>query len=223
MRWRTSCCTISTLSNEYGNLQFFNLGWFMAEIKSTMEMVLERAARMAAGASDQESNEDLEKLGMRMAADFLNETGKSLIDDLLQQPADRQVAVRAGMAKTLLRNIVLPRDKDLVESGIKALQGLLELGQSAGELTSICAEMQQLLGHYSQHKEQLKQQLESAIRAQLEQKGAQRGKAAGQVTMNPAMHPQYQEEWSRMLTDLNAQYNLALDQRKKMIQERLAP
>ena len=178
---------------------------------------------MAAGASDQESNEDLEKLGMRMAADFLNETGKSLIDDLLQQPADRQVAVRAGMAKTLLRNIVLPRDKDLVESGIKALQGLLELGQSAGELTSICAEMQQLLGHYSQHKEQLKQQLESAIRAQLEQKGAQRGKAAGQVTMNPAMHPQYQEEWSRMLTDLNAQYNLALDQRKKMIQERLAP
>ena len=195
----------------------------MAEIKSTMEMVLERAARMAAGASDQESNEDLEKLGMRMAADFLNETEKSLIDALLKQPADRQVAVRAGMAKTLLRNIVLPRDKDLVESGVKALQGLLELGQSAGELTSICAEMQQLLGHYSQHKEQLKQQLESAIRAQLEQKAAQRGKAAGQVTMNPAMHPQYQEEWSRMLTDLNTQYNQALDQRKKMIQERLAP
>ena len=195
----------------------------MAEIKSTMEMVLERAARMAAGASDQESNEDLERLGMRMAADFLNETGKSLIDELLKQPADRQVAVRAGMAKTLLRNIVLPRDKDLVESGTKALQGLLELGQSAGELTSICAEMQQLLGHYSQHKEQLKQQLESAIRAQLEQKVAQRGKAAGQVSMNPAMHPQYQEEWSRMLTDLNAQYNQALDQRKKMIQERLAP
>jgi hypothetical protein len=188
-----------------------------------MEMVLERAARMAAGASDQESNEDLEKLGMRMAADFLNETGKSLIDDLLQQPADRQVAVRAGMAKTLLRNIVLPRDKDLVESGTKALHGLLELGQSAGELTSICAEMQQLLERYSQHKEQLKQQLESAVRAQLEQKVAQRGKAAGQVSMNPAMHPQYQEEWSRMLTDLNMQYNQALDQRKKMIQERLAP
>jgi len=41
--------------------------------------------------------------------------------------------------------------------------------------------------------------------------------------MNPAMHPQYQEEWSRMLGDLNAQYNQALDQRKKMLQERLAP
>lgn len=194
----------------------------MAEIKSTMEKVLERAARMAAGAGDKDTSEDLDKLGMRMAADFLNEKGKNLVEDLLKQPADRQMAVRAGMAKTLLRNIVLPRDKELVETGTKALQGLLDLGQSTGELSTICAEIQQLLGHYNQHKEQLKQQLEGAIRTQLEQKMAQRGKASGQVTMNPAMHPQYQEEWSRMLTDLNTQYNQALDQRKTMIQQRLA-
>lgn len=193
----------------------------MAEIKSTMEKVLERAARMAAGAGDKDTSEDLDKLGMRMAADFLNQKGTNLVEDLMKQPADRQMAVRAGMAKTLLRNIVLPRDKELVETGTKALQGLLELGQSAGELTTICAEMQKLLEQYSQHKEQLKQQLESAIRTQLEQKT--RGKAAGQVTMNPAMHPQYQKEWSRMLTDLNTQYNQALDQRKSMIQQRLAP
>jgi hypothetical protein len=209
--------------NGYSNLQFFNLGWFMAEIKSTMEMVLERAARMAADAGSQESNEDLDKLGMRMAADFLNDKGKSLIDELLLQPTDRQMAVRAGMSKTLLRNIVLPRDKELVESGTKALQGLLELGRSAGDISSICSEIQKLLGNYNQHKEQLKQQLESAIRAQLEQQVAKRGKTSGQVTMNPAMHPQYQEEWSRMLGDLNSQYNQALDQRKKMLQERLAP
>jgi hypothetical protein len=196
----------------------------MAEIQSTMEKVLERAARMAAGAGEQETTEDLEKLGMRMAAAFLNEKGKDLAADLLKQPSDRQIAIRTGMAKTLLRNIVLPRDKELVESGTKALKGLLDLGQSAGELASICAEIQQLLGSYNQHKDQLKQQLENAIRTQLEQKMAhQKGKVSGQVTMNPAMHPQYQEEWSRMLTDLNSQYNLALDQRKKMIQQRLTP
>jgi hypothetical protein len=193
----------------------------MAEIKSTMEKVLERAARMAAGAGDKDTGEDLDKLGMRMAAAFLNEKEINLIEDLLKQPAARQMSIRAGMAKTLLRNIVLPRDKELVETGTKALQGLLDLGQSDGELSTICAEMQKLLEQYSHHKEQLKQQLESAIRTQLEQKT--RGKAAGQVTMNPAMHPQYQEEWSRMLTDLNTQYNQALDQRKNMIRQRLAP
>ena len=58
---------------------------------------------------------------MRMAADFLNEKGTNLVEDLLKQPADRQMAVRAGMAKTLLRNIVLPRDKELVETGNEGL------------------------------------------------------------------------------------------------------
>jgi hypothetical protein len=193
----------------------------MAEIKSTMEKVLERAARMAAGAGDNDTNEDLDKTGMRMAAAFLNEKETDLDKQLLAQPADKQMAIRAGMAKTLLRNIVLPRDKELVETGTKALQGLMDLGQSAGELSSICAEIQKLLEQYNQHKDQLKQQLENAIRAQLEQKT--RGKTSGQVTMNPAMHPQYQEEWSRMLTDLNTQYNQALDQRKNMIRQRLAP
>jgi Family of unknown function (DUF6657) len=195
----------------------------MAEIKSTMEKVLERAARMAADAGDQANTEDLDRLGMRMAAEFLSGTEKNLSKSLLKQPAEKQMSIRAGMARTLLRNIVLPRDKELIETGNQALQGLMDLGQSSKELSTICSEIKQLLGQYNQHKEQLKQQLEQAVRAQLEQKmGNQRGKHSGQVAMNPAMHPQYQEEWARMLSDLNNQYNQALDQRKNMIQQRLA-
>ncbi len=195
----------------------------MAEIKSTMEKVLERAAKMAADAEDQGNNEDLDRLGMKIAADFLGGSGKNLMKDLLKQPAQHQMAIRAGMSSTLLRNIVLPRSKELIETGNKALEGILDLARSSGELSAICSEITQLLGQYNQHKEQLKQQLEQAVRAQIEQKmGGQGGKLSGQVTMNPAMHPQYQEEWARMLSDLNNQYNQALDQRKKMIEERLS-
>jgi hypothetical protein len=195
----------------------------MAEIKSTMEKVLERAAKMAAETGNQGNDEEFDRIGMKMAADFLSGADGNLAKELLQQPADKQMGIRAGMAKTLLRNIVLPRDEDLIETGNKALQGLLDLGQSSGELTSVCSEIKQLLGQYNQHKDQLKQQLEQAIRAQLEQKmGEGQEKLSGQVTMNPAMHPQYQEEWSRMQSDLNNQYNQALDQRKKMIQQRFS-
>lgn len=196
----------------------------MAEIKSTMEKVLERAAKMAADADIQSNNEDLDRVGMKMAADFLGGSVKNLNQELLKQPADQQMALRAGMTKTLLRNIVLPRDKDLIETGNKALQGLLDLAQSSGELSSICSEIKQLLGQYNEHKEQLKQQLEQAVRTQMEQKmGNNKERLTGQVKMNPAMHPQYQEELARMVSDLNSQYNQALDQRKKMIQQRLAP
>ncbi len=196
----------------------------MAEIKSTMEKVLERAAQMAAAEGDGANTEDLDRLGMRMAAEYLSKSEENLLKTLQKQPAENQMAIRAGMARTLLRNIVLPRDKDLVETGTKALQGLIELGQSSRDISSICSEIQKILGQYNQHKEQLKQQLDQAIRAQLEQKMGNRGeKLSGQVSINPAMHPQYQEEWARMQSDLNNQYNQALDQRKNMIQQRLAP
>ena len=42
------------------------------------------------------------------------------------------------------------------------------------------------------------------------------------MAMNPAMHPQFQEEMARMLSDLNTQYNQALDQRKEMIRQILS-
>jgi hypothetical protein len=195
----------------------------MAEIKSTMEKVLERAAQMAAAADNGANTEDLDRLGMRMAAEYLSKSDESLLKALKKQPAENQMAIRAGMARTLLRNIVLPRDKDLIETGNKALQGLIELSQSSRDISSVCSEIHKILGQYNQHKEQMKQQLDQAIRAQLEQKMGERGeKLSGQVAINPAMHPQYQEEWARMQSDLNNQYNQALDQRKNMIQQRFS-
>jgi len=194
----------------------------MAEIKSTMDMVLERAAKMAAAASPEVDNEDLLKTGMRLAADFLSNKETDLAQLLAAQPAKDQVLIRKGMAQTLLRNIVLPRDEQLQASGKLALQGVLALGGKSGEIKSVCQELDQILGQYSQHKEQMTQQLDDAIRAQLEQQ--QMGKdQKSQSPVNPAMHPQYREEMTRMLTGLNNQYNDAMKQRKDMILERFSP
>lgn len=188
-----------------------------------MEMVMERAAKMAAEADNAASKDDAKQIGMRMAADFLNRKSENLSKALSGKPSNEQLAIRQGITETLLRNIVLPRDEMLIENSKKAIQGILDLGQSAGELTAICSEITQILEQYNQHKDQMQQQLEDAIKAQLEQKLAEHGEGlAGDVSINPAMHPQYQEELTKMITDLNDQYTQALDQRKDMIRQRLA-
>ena len=125
-----------------------------------------------------------------------------------------------GIAQTLLRNIVLPRDEDLQESGKLALQGILSLETDSGEVQSICQELEQILAQYGQHKEQTTQQLNDAIRAQLQQQQAEGG-AEPAADINPAQHPQYHEELSKMLTSLNSQYSEAMDQRKEIILQRL--
>ncbi|MCP4342857.1 MAG: hypothetical protein GY799_29240 [Desulfobulbaceae bacterium] len=193
----------------------------MAEIKSTMDMVLERAAKMAAAAAPEVENEDLVKTGMRFAADYLNQKEADLAELLGAQAAQDQVSVRKGMVQTLLRNIVLPRDGQLQESGKIALQGVLSLGGESAEIQEICQELTQILEQYGQHKEQTTQQLDDAIRAQLEQQQASQGQEV-QQPVNPAMHPQYREELTKMLTSLNNQYNDAMEQRKQMILQRFS-
>lgn len=195
----------------------------MAEIKSTMDMVLERAAKMAAAAPPEIDNEDLIKTGMRLAAEYLNQPETDLAQLLADQPAKDQVAIRKGMAQTLLRNIVLPRDPELQDSGKKALQGVLSLSDKSGDIKSICQELSQILEQYGQHKEQMTQQLDDAIRAQLEQQQMGHDGKSRQAPVNPAMHPQYREELAKMLTSLNNQYNDAMKQRKEMILERFSP
>lgn len=189
----------------------------MAEIKSTMDMVLERAARMAATAPAETDSEDLIKKGMRLAADYINRKDIDLAKELAGQPVGEQAEVKKGMAQTLLRNVVLPRSEELQAAGELAVQGIIVLAGKNRDIATICRELEQILKQYGQHKEQMTQQLDDAIRAQLEQQGAARGQAGKMGKINPAMHPQYREELGRMMTGLNNQYNDAMDQRKDMI------
>lgn len=194
----------------------------MAEIKSTLEMVLERAARMSAASTTPADNEESQKKGMRLAADFLNGKVADLVAALAENAQSEAAAIRQGMVETLLRNITLPRDEQLKTTSLVALKGIISLGGT--QLSPICAELQQLLEQYGQHREQSIKQLDDAIRAQLGQQMARRGgQAPATASLNPALHPQYREELARMQSDLNNQYIQALDQRKELIRQTIAP
>ncbi|SDO66520.1 hypothetical protein [Desulforhopalus singaporensis] len=193
----------------------------MAEIKSTMEMVLERAARMAAEAPDVSSNDDDLEAGMRLAAEFLRDNGPSLMETLENQTAKSQMEMRKGMVRTLLRNVVLPRNEELQATGKKALKAIVELNANSAEIGSICHELQQILEQYSQHKQQMTQQFEQALIGQIQQQLM----AAGQEVpdnLSAAMHPKYQEELGKVTADLNNQYNDAMDQRKDFVLQHIS-
>ncbi len=194
----------------------------MAEIKSTLEMVMERAARMTADVADTPKNDDAERRGMRTAASLLNGESIDLVSYLKEQPSEDQMGVRSGMVRTLLRNIVLPREDSISESSLASLTAIQTLSGNSAEISTICNELEQILNQYGQHREQVKQQLDEAIRNQLKQKLLEEGQSVDdEMSINPAMHPQYQEEFTRMSADLNEQYNQAIEQRRDAIKQRL--
>lgn len=194
----------------------------MAEIKSTLEMVMARAAKMTAEVAETPDNDNAERIGMRIAASLLNGESVDLSGYLKEQPPEDQMSIRSGMIRTLLRNIVLPREDEISETTRIGLSAIQDLSGNAAEIDTICGELNQILEQYSQHRDQTKQQLDDAIRGQLKQKLLEQGQAVDdEMSINPTMHPQYREELSRMSADLNDQYNQAIEQRREAIRQRL--
>ena len=195
----------------------------MAEIRSTLDMVMERANRMAERAADVDPAQAVEERGMRLVAEFMNGKHSSLSALLQNEDPAEQMAIRRGMANGLLRNIVLPRDEMLMQSSTAAINGIQELAGQDDEIATVCAELGQILEQYSGHKDQVKQQLGDTIRTQLAQQLQQQsGDAVDINAIDPTMHPQYQKEWEKAKGDLNDQYSQAVAQRKEALSQRFS-
>ncbi len=191
----------------------------MAEIKSTMEMVMERAAKMAAASDTDMGSEEMSKEGMRLAAAFLREEEVSLSAQLSAASPEDRAAMQKGAVDILLRNIMLPRSEEPQEGVERVMNGLLEVGQNSPELLQVFAEMKKVLEGYLAHTKQLKEQLESQLAQHMAQQGAG---GQGGMSAEPSQHPKYHEEWAKVKTQLDEQYGQALTQLKDMVQHQLA-
>ena len=194
----------------------------MAEIKSTMDLVMERAARMGKASSEDLHLEEARKKGMQLAVAYLDGNLNDPLEALKEQEKNIQVPALKGMAETMLRNVFLPRDEMQKEKAEKAVNGIMALEGGSGEIASICSELLKILGGYMQHRVQLRAQLEEQIMQQYEALVAQQPEMQRQgVQIDPTQQPKFQEEWSRVETELNSQYNAALDQIKQQVGQRL--
>ncbi|MEA3546030.1 MAG: DUF6657 family protein [Thermodesulfobacteriota bacterium] len=191
----------------------------MAEIRSTLEMVLERAAKMSQTALAGTEDEGIRE-GMRLGAGYLRGDDINLSKALDQHDEAEKTAMLKGVIQALLRNIVLPREKENQADSEKAMQGLIEMGRADPELIGILSEMKTFLDRYLDHKKQLRQQLEESFAQQIGQLEQNLTQQTGtQLKLEPSQHPKFAEEWQRLSTELNDQYGQALDQHKNMIKQ----
>ncbi|MCL7486868.1 MAG: hypothetical protein M8357_01665 [Desulfobulbaceae bacterium] len=194
----------------------------MAEIKSTMDLVMERAARIGSASSEELRLEEARKKGIEVAVAYLDGDLEDPLAAITNQESSVQVGVLQGMTETILRNIFLPRDEIQQERALKAVNGIMKIEGGSGEIASICKELTNILRGYMQHREQLRGQLEEQVMAQYENLLAQQPEMQRQgIRIDPTRQPRFQEEWNRVEAELNSQYTKALDQFKQQIGQRL--
>ena len=192
----------------------------MAEIKSTLEMVLERAASMGRASQEEIQAEERAKEGMRMAAEYLQ--GMEVDFSGIIEATGASSPVKQGVVQVFLRNITLPRDDDK-QRAERAMQGLLELSKGSGDLVTVFRDMKGLMDHYRKHQKEIRQQVEEAFRQQMEHALVQQtGQKGLGMKMDPRLHPKFQEEWSKVKSDLDGQYNKVLKQHKELVAQRFS-
>ncbi|MDA8160209.1 MAG: hypothetical protein M0T76_05755 [Desulfobacteraceae bacterium] len=193
----------------------------MAQIKSTMEMVLARADRLCAEAETASSDDDLRRRGMKIGAALMNGEAVDLAAAIRQCPPPALPPLAQGLLDILFRNLVLPREEG--QPWEAALHGIVELAKALpqadkAQLSGLVAEVRSILSRYLQHRQQLEKQLEEGFAlqtAQLQQSLAQQ--TGMKMKISPRQHPKFQEEWQRVQAQLNDQYLAALDQYKEAI------
>lgn len=193
----------------------------MAEIKSTMELVMERAARIGKASSEELVQEEARQKGIELAVKYMGGDSLDLSSELQKQDQNSQLMMLKGMAETILRNIFLPRDDIQKERTEKAVNGIKALDSSGG-VRAVCDEITNILAGYLQHRDQLQGQLEEQIKMQYENLLAQQPEMQRSgVQVDASLQTKFQEEWNRIETELNQQYGKALEQIKQHVCQRL--
>jgi len=192
----------------------------MAELKSAFEIAMDRAKKMGAASPEEIKKRDLVPQGERVAAKYLR--GEcSLTAELSKYDDEARVYVAEGARGIFLRNIDLPRSD--VAKGINrmAMEGIKGLKADKGGVENVYTKMRRLFKHYEQEGEQQRREAHEAFKkefqAMLEQQAQQQGLPAP-VDIDVEVQPQFQEQWRRVLVQLDEQYYRLLEEYKRELE-----
>jgi hypothetical protein len=192
----------------------------MDEMKSAYERAMERAESLGKA-----SEEDLTKWkylpeGAKLAAKYLREEFDLATEIGKYEEKVRQHVVQ-GAQEAFIRNIDLPRNDLAKKRNKKVMEAIKELKRDKVGIENVYTKLRRVFSHYEKEGEQQRRQTYEAVKrdfeAKLMQAAQQQLPATPPPKINVESHPQFQQEWRRVLAQLDSQYIKLLDEYKKEI------
>jgi hypothetical protein len=190
----------------------------VAEIKSALELALEKAEQYGRASKDDLRQDKFKEQGRQWAVQYLKEEEVDLEKEVAALPAEGQASARLAMKEVFLRNITLPKDETIDARQNRALEGLMASATNRKGMARAKQEIDQLLQQflmarnaaYKQLKTQFSQTLGNytrALEAQLRSK----------VNLDVDHLPEFQQEWRKFEGSLMSQFEPVLEDRKQQM------
>jgi hypothetical protein len=193
----------------------------MGEMKSAWQIAMEKADKLGKVSPDELNSIKYVPQGNKIASQFLIDDKTDLSAELSKFEAEDAVKfVKKGLEEIFLINIGLPRNDEEARRTTRSMTGLRLIKENKKQLESIFGLINNLLNQYKvalqQTYAEFKKNAEGAIQQASRTMQPQRGE---QMTMEQKLQMQLQEEWRQIHSELDSQYEKALQEHKQKIRE----
>ena len=193
----------------------------MEEMKSALDRAMERAERLGEASPEELLRMESVPKGNELAARYLRDANCDLDAELTKyKGSGARKYIIEGVEKILFSNISFPRSERDREIAGRAMKGISILKQSKKRVEDILGQMEHLFSYYEQARQQAYVQLKESFEAKMANSiRAAELQLGGRGKPNVELLPQFQDEWRRVIGQLNAQYEKVLQEQKQELSD----
>ncbi|MEE8440966.1 MAG: DUF6657 family protein [Spirochaetia bacterium] len=193
----------------------------MSEIKSALELALERTADVKSDKSLIEAHET-KQLGMKLAGKLLDDPGTNIKAEFNSLDEKKRTWAREGFVSVLISHLSLPTQEADLQRLRKVTKGLETVARDPSGVVTVMEQVEQLLQQYLDNKtqlvESLRQQFEPRLRQQEQEIAQQTG---NRVKLDPASDPEFAKALSQNMQRLQSQYGQVVEQARDQLKNYL--
>jgi len=191
----------------------------MGDIKSAREIAMEKIAKLGEPTVEERLQWKYSPEGEKLAARYLK-NGVDLIAELNKFDKGAAKLVAKSASSILIKNIIIPKNDIDKKNNKLAMDGIKILKSDKQRVEATLNQIRHIFNHYADQGEQQRKQAYSALKAdfQVKLEQALRQQMGGNISgirIDVEKQPQFQEEWRKLKTQLDAQYLKLLDEHKQ--------
>jgi len=188
------------------------------EIKSALEIAMEKVEKLGEVTEEERMKWKYVPEGEKLAARYLKQN-LNLLSELGKFEEKAKGYVIGGVQDVLVRNVELPRNDYSRKKNKRVMEGIKLLKNDKVSAENVFSKMRRVFDHYVEQGEQQRKQayesLKVDVEARIQQAVKQQMGSLANVRIDVESQPQFQEEWRRMLAQLDMQYTRLLDEYKQ--------
>jgi hypothetical protein len=191
----------------------------MGEMKSAWEKAMEKVEKLGKLSEEELKQLEYQPAGNKLAAKYLQEMDYNLDSEMTKYKGTGvRKYILQGAQEIFLRSIVLPKNEYDTQTTRRAMSGLRLLKENKKLLDTILDRITNLLNYYAQARQQTYLQFKKDFEVKLrEHNQAMQQQLGAKVRIEPEQHPQFMDEWRRINSQLDSQYEKVLEEHKEQI------